>query len=477
MITSGFGEIQGVRVFFTCAFVVYFGYFLLLLAYYSLLGVISFFEDRRRARESAEEMYDELFTTHFTMPVSVIIPAHNEEAWIADSVGSVLRLKYPEIEVIVVDDGSTDKTLSILKDKLDLKAYDRTYIREFKDGRVREIFRSGIYPNVTVISKESGRKKAGAINAGLNIAKFKYICIIDADTVIEPDAMLKVMAHVHRDPDRIIGAGSYFGISDGFNIKDGVVVERIFSKRPILAYQNLEYIRSLIGNRIGWSRMNAMPIVAGGFALWRRDVVHEMGGYDPAFTCEDVEYTFRAHEYAAKHKKKDCRIEMLPYISGWTDGPSDIRSLILQRNRWQRVTDETVWRYRHMAFNPKYGAFGMFTFPYFVLYEALGVFFEVSSIIVMALGAALGVFDLGIFLAYFIMMTLSQTIVSIISLLSFMQVQKMVSARFIVYLIALSFLESFWYRWILSYAKIAGTIDFLSGNRAHTMYKRKRAAD
>ncbi len=455
-------------------FPVFLSYFLIVMFYYLFLALVGLAEGKRRTRESEMEDYRLFYISTLTIPVSIIIPARNEEEWIQDSLLSVLNLNYPEFEIVIVDDGSTDKTFEILDAVLELRSLDSYYVRHYQDGRVREIFKSEKYSKVTVICKTSGRKKAGAVNAGLNIAKYKYVCVIDADTILEPDALLKVMTHVQKDPDGVIGIGSYYGLSNGFKIKDGKIIERSFSYNPIIAYQNLEYIRSFIGSRIAWSRFNSTPIIAGSFAIWRRDVLYKLGGYSSDFTCEDLEFTFRVHDYIVQNKEKGYKMLMLPYSAAWTEGPSNIFSLILQRNRWQRVTNETAWRYKYMIFNPKYSAFAFLTLPYFVLYEVLGVFFEISSIAMTTAGWVTGILDVKVFLTFFLFMVLSQGIASLLSLFVFIRDQKMFRLRYITYLVALSFFEFFLYRWLISIAKILGSYGFLRKVRIFDQYPREK---
>lgn len=456
------------------AFVVFFTYFIFLMAYYLFLALVGLYEERTKRWEDETEDYSSVYFSTFTFPVSIIIPAHNEKEWIRDSVLSAVSLNYPEFEVIVVDDGSTDETLLILKEMLDLRPVDVRYIKHFKDGLVQQIYKSAKHPNVTVIKKAGGNKKAGASNAGLNIARYKYICVLDADTILERDSMLKVMAYVEKDTERVIGIGSYFGLSNGFDIKDGCILNRSLSWHPLIAYQNLEYIRSFFGNRIAWSKFNSMPIVAGGFGVWRRDVVYDLGGFSADFTCEDIEFTFRAHDYIVKKRGKGYRILMLPYYVSWTEGPSNTRSLISQRSRWQRVTDETIWSYRHILFNPLYKAFGFLTMPYFIIYEGLGVFFETASILFVAWCALAGIVDFKVFLLFSLFMLLSQTIISLLSMFSFIRSQRVFKPLYVLYMIVLGFLEFIWYRWLISIAKIAGTVDFLLGKKHFNQYERQK---
>lgn len=466
---------QSYGIIFYLAFLIFCSYFIMLTIYYFVLALIGFLETYRREEERRNEDYPLFYSSSFAIPVSVIIPAHNEEEWIRDCVMSVLNLDYPKFEVIVVDDCSSDGTARILNDMLELYPIEALYVKHYKDGKIEMISRSSKYPNVTVMRKSaSSLKKAGTVNAGLNLARYEYVCALDADTVLEPDALLKVMAQVQKDPEHIIGMGSYFGLSNGIKIKDGRIIARSFSYNPIIAYQNLEYIRSFIGNRLAWSRFNAVPVVAGGFSVWRRDMLYDTGGYSAEFTCEDMEITFRAREYAFINKDKGFKIEMMPYYVGWTEGPSNLWSLISQRERWQRVINETVTKYHHMICNPKYGAFAFFTLPYFVLYEVMGVFFEITSIGFVALGSALGILDVKIFFAFLALMLLSQCLISLLSIFVFVRSQRIFRKQYIAYLIFLSMVEFFWYRWILSAAKVVGTYRFLTGRKTFDQYKREK---
>ncbi|MDD5259869.1 MAG: glycosyltransferase [bacterium] len=455
-------------------FIIYISYFLLLVVYQVILGVIGFFENRWRNKQDEAEDYNRFSVSAFSLPVSFIVPARNEQEWISECIKAILSQDYPEFEVIVVNDNSTDQTMNILNELLDLQELTNPYKDRFDAGKIIGMHRSRKYPKVTVLTKISGKKKAGALNAGLNFAKYKYVCILDADTIIEPNALLRIMSHVQKEPDNIIGIGSSFGLVNGFKVKDGKIVDKSYSYNPLLAYQNIEYIRSFIGNRIAWSRFNSSPNIAGGFGIWRRDILLELGGYSTDFTCEDIELTFRAQDFIIKNKKGNYKILMMPYFIGWTEGPSNISGLILQRSRWQRVTNETVSYYRHMFMNPQFKMFAFVIMPYFLLYEVLGVFFEVSSIGLVLFGWWSGWLDVRMFLALFSFMVLTQTLVSLVSIGAFFREEKLFKLRDIILFVFLSFFETFWYRWIISLAKLWGTFGYLLGQKHFDQYERSK---
>ncbi len=456
------------------AFLIFFAYFLLLIVFYLFLAFFGILENKKRAYEEKIESYPLIYFSNLAIPVSIILPARNEEEWIKDSLLSLINLNYPSFEIIVVDDGSTDETPQILNEMLKLRHIDSIHSKHYPSLKIKEVLKSEKYPNVTVLRKESGDKKAGAVNAGLNLAQYRFVCVLDADTVLERDAFLKVMAHVHRDPDHIIGIASSFGLVNGFSIKDGIIVKRNFSYDPLIAYQNLEYIRSFIGNRIAWSRFNAMPNVAGGFGIWRNDILYELGGYSSDFSCEDVELTFRAHDYISNNKDKNYKILMVPYYIGWTEGPSTLPSLILQRDRWQRVMIEVAAKYKYMFCNPKYGSFAFLVLPYFIIYEVFGVFFEVTSIVFVLFGWLSGLLDLRVFFLYLILMGLSQFVISLICLFTFIRGQKVFSLRYLLYLILLDSIEFFSYRIIISIAKLRGTYHYARHVKIYDQYVRKK---
>ncbi len=455
------------------AVVVCFVYLMAVLGAFVLMLAGSGLEHARLAYQARSEDYDALSDSHFTIPVSVIAPAYNEEVVIEASVKSLLALDYPEFEVIVVNDGSRDGTLDVLKATFDLEQREVFYRRRFASRPVRGVYRSRTRPNLIVVDKENGGK-ADALNAGLNLARLRYICTVDADTVYYPQALLSSLRVPMRDPATIVGVTSQVTISRrpevGGSARAGT--QRV-DGNALTDFQLLDYMRAFVNNRLGWSRWNFMLCAVGAFAVWRRDVVEELGGFSGAFTCEDIEFTFRVHRHF-RRAGIPYRVIALAESVGRTEGPDSIGSLISQRARWQRVITETVWHYRGMMFNPRYGSVGLVGVPYYVLVEVLAPFFEVLAVAVIPAAWWLGILDWRDVGMMLVAMALANGILTNLAVLSYARGPRSYAMRDLLHLMGLGVTDLFIYRPILIYAQAKGVIDFLRGDKEWHKFARNR---
>jgi cellulose synthase/poly-beta-1,6-N-acetylglucosamine synthase-like glycosyltransferase len=343
-------------------------------------------ENDARLRESRAEDYRTIATSRFTIPVSVVAPMHNEAVLARPVVDSLLALDYPEFEVIVVNDGSTDETLEILRGEYGLEPVARFPRKVFETGTVVGVYRSATHARLTVVDKESRGAKADALNCGLNHARYRYVCSVDGDTIYEPDALLRSMRPVLRDPARVIAVTSQIVVSA---YPEDSSAGALVRSPLILKFQHLEYLRAFLNDRLAWSRLNFMHCMSGAFMLCRRDALEEAGGFSNDFSCEDIELTFRLHERFLR-LGRPYRIVALPEPVGRTEGPTRLSSLILQRSRWQRVMVETAWHYRRMFLNPRYGRLGLLGMPFLVVSEVLAPFVEVLALATLAVAALFG---------------------------------------------------------------------------------------
>jgi len=365
-------------------------YLVLVYGSYFALIVVGLVENAVRRVEGRIHDYATLASSRFTIPVSVILAAYNEESAISATVWSLLRQDYPELEVIVVNDGSKDGTLDRLAADFELEQLEMFPRKVIETSPVRGYYRSRVHPQLLVVDKENGGK-ADALNVGINTARFRYVCGVDADTVFAPDALLRGMRLVMTDPGRIVGVTAHLTIArDPGRVMSAPRGRREADRSPLMAFQHLDYVRAFFNNRVAWSRLDFMLCAIGAFQIWRRDLLEELGGFARGYTCEDIELTFRVHE-KLRREKRPFRILCLPDSVGATEGPDTVRKLVSQRERWQRVILETLWAYRRMTLNPRYGTAGMLGLPYYILSEALAPLFETLALV--TLGAGVGLLD------------------------------------------------------------------------------------
>ncbi len=459
------GEVLGAIV------LVCLSYLLLTNLTYAALVAVAVVENAVRRHETASQDYTGLATSRFTIPVSVIVAAYNEEPAIVSAVESLLGLEYPEFEVIVVNDGSTDGTLGRLREAFALEPYQVFVRRVFGTAEVQGIYRSADHRNLVVVDKANGGK-ADALNAGLNVARFRYVCGVDADTVFERDALLKGMRRVVEDPARIVGLTSHLAIAED---PERAMVEpkgkRRIDRRPFIAYQHLDYLRAFFNNRLAWSKLGFMLCSVGAFQIWRRDVLEEVGGYAEGFTCEDIELTFRVHEQFLR-EGRDYEIHCLPDNVGTTEGPGTVRKLVSQRERWQRVIAETVWHYRGMWFNPRYRSVGLLGAPFYLLTEVLAPAFEALAIVSLPLAVALGVFDPVVFLVMVAAIAFTNAALTACAVLLEDLQSRTYRAPDLVRLLLLAPFDLVLYRPVIVWARLKGSWRFLRGDKSWHKFER-----
>jgi cellulose synthase/poly-beta-1,6-N-acetylglucosamine synthase-like glycosyltransferase len=319
--------------------------------------------------------------------ISVLVPGYNEEATIAASVRSMLQLDYPDFEVIVINDGSKDATLEVLKREFALKPFPEAYRVALKVEPVRGIYRSTLHPNLRVIDKHNGGK-ADALNAGINAARHALFCGVDADSVLQRDSLRRIVRPFMEDR-RIIACGGTVRIANGCSISQGYLESVGMPSNWLARVQIVEYLRAFLFGRLGWSPMNAVLIVSGAFGLFRRQAVIEAGGYRTSTIGEDMELVVRLHRLS-REGAHDYRIVFVPDPVCWTEAPESLAVLKAQRVRWQRGLLESLWLNRSLLFARRSGAVGWLAFPVMTVFEAVGPIIEFAGYLFMTVAFVMG---------------------------------------------------------------------------------------
>jgi cellulose synthase/poly-beta-1,6-N-acetylglucosamine synthase-like glycosyltransferase len=447
-------------------------YFIALNSIYLILFLISLVEVLKFVRRTFFSDYRQIMQSDMTWPISVLIPAHDEEKTIVETVRSMLMINYGEFEIIVVNDGSKDKTLAKLIDSYELRRTDRPYKRAIPTANVRAVYGSLAHPNLTVIDKEKGGK-ADALNAGVNLARFPLFCSIDADSIIEDNALLRVVKPFMEKPVETIAAGGIVRIVNGCEVKEGRVTRIALSDRPLPILQVVEYLRAFLTGRVGWSNLQSLLIISGAFGIYKKQEVIEIGGYTHDTDTEDLELVVRLHEHM-RRKKQPYRVVFVPDPVCWTEAPETLSVLARQRNRWHRGLLQTLWLHKRMLFNPRYGSVGLFAFPYFAIFELLGPFIETFGYAAVILSYLLGILDVQFFVMFLAVAILYGMFLSISAILleeiSFRRYPGWID---LAKLLAYSVIENFGYRQILSAMKVKAFWDAIRRRRAWGQMQRR----
>jgi cellulose synthase/poly-beta-1,6-N-acetylglucosamine synthase-like glycosyltransferase len=375
------------------------GYFVVLQLTFTVLAVVGWraiedYVERRPMRD-----YRAVAESEMSMPVSILVPAYNEAPSIVASLRSLLSSQFVEFEIVVINDGSTDETMTALTDAFGLVKVGRVPRSNIATQLVRGVYTSPLEPHVVVIDKVNGGK-ADALNAGINHAGYPLFCAIDADTMLDADALSRLVWEFQAEPETV-AVGGIVRIVNGSEFEDGRIA-KVRTPRNLLAnLQIIEYLRAFLGGRIGWSKSGMLLIVSGAFGLFRRDVCVEVGGYDPTTVGEDAELVLRLHRHQREHAKP-CRITFFPDPICWTECPEDLGTLVRQRDRWQRGLIEMIVRHRKMLLRPRYGRIGCVAMPYFIFFELLGPTIECVGYTLFVLSLALGIVSLPFALVFFV---------------------------------------------------------------------------
>ena len=446
-------------------------YFLVVNGWYMLLLVSSLLEMRRHMLLIADESRHLLLSSTLSPTISILAPAFNEEATIEGSLRALLALQYPNLELIVISDGSKDKTVQVLIERFDLVPVKTIYEQRVKTKAVRSLYRSSTYPALVVVDKENGGK-ADALNVGLSFAKGELVCAMDADTLIEADGLQRMVRPFLYATD-VVATGGTIRVVNGSEVKFGRVVRTRVPTNALAGIQVVEYLRAFLFGRLGWNRLGGNIIISGAFGLFRRESVLSAGGYLHDTVGEDMELVLRLKRLSYE-RGGPGRIAFVPDPVAWTEVPESLKVLGRQRDRWHRGLADVLWRHRRMALNPRYGVTGLVVYPYYAFVELLAPVFEAVGLISLSFGLFLGIVDWN-FAALFYLTAygLGTALTAFTLILEDVSFHRYETFRDRVLLLAWALLENFGYRQITVYWRLRGLWKFLRGKKDWGAMERK----
>lgn len=445
-------------------------YFIAICFFYLLLFILSYSRLRKEWGLHNVEPYKRMKESSFTPPLSIIVPAYNEEAGVIGTILSLItgsgRLDYPQFEVIVVNDGSKDRTLHKVIDRFEMvpvknKVYQKRNGIETKP--IINVYHSEIYPHLILIDKENGGK-ADALNAGINLSRYPYFASIDGDTVLDTDSFLKIMKPiVENADDEILAVGGNVLIANGSTVVQGQVQETKLSGNPLVVMQSIEYMRAFLMGRIGLSRENLLLVISGAFGVFKTSRVIQAGGYKADTVGEDMELVVRLHRMNLEHKW-GAKIEYVADPVCYTEAPESLKYLRRQRVRWHRGLFESLWTHRRMIFNRKYGPIGFVAMPFYFFVEFLGPMVEFFGYVTLLLDLMLDRVYIQYALMLFALMVMYGSFLSMGAvLLEEWRLGKYQKISELNRLLLYALSEAFWYRPLLTFWRVGATISVLFG--------------
>ncbi|SFN45316.1 Glycosyltransferase, catalytic subunit of cellulose synthase and poly-beta-1,6-N-acetylglucosamine synthase [Paenimyroides ummariense] len=429
---------------------------------YSWIGIYAFGAVRRYKNENTFTDYGIIASNPNAPTFSLIAPAYNEGLTIVDNVRSLLSLYYHNLEIIIVNDGSKDDSITKL-----IAAYDLERVSFFVQGTIETKPVKGIYKSknpafkkLLVVDKENGGK-ADALNVGINVSSGEYMVCIDVDCILEQDAILKLAKPFLEQTDkRLIACGGVIRLANNCKIENGKVVSVNLPKSRLGRAQALEYIRAFVLGRMAWSRASGLILISGAFGAFDREIVLKCGGYDTATVGEDMELVVRMRRFM-EEAKEPYEVVNIPEPLCWTEVPESKDILSRQRNRWMRGTMETLWKHRKLMFNPKYGKLGMVSLPYWFLFEFLGPLVEFSGYVVFLIFLLLGIVNWPFFFVLFALVISTGILYSVYAVLVDLVGRQVYTKRkdFLT-LIATAVAEPFYFHPLTVKAGVSGFIDY-----------------
>jgi cellulose synthase/poly-beta-1,6-N-acetylglucosamine synthase-like glycosyltransferase len=446
-------------------------YFLAVNGWYMLLLVSSLLEMWRHMLLIADESRHLLLSSTLSPTISILAPAFNEESTIEASLRALLALQYPSLEIIVISDGSKDRTVQVLIDRFALVPVKTIYEQRIKTKPVHTLYRSSSYPALVVVDKENGGK-ADALNVGLSFAKGELVCAMDADTLIEADGIQRMVRPFLYATD-VVATGGTIRVVNGSEVKFGRVVKTRVPTNALAGMQVVEYLRAFLFGRLGWNRLGGNIIISGAFGLFRRESVLAAGGYLHDTVGEDMELVLRLKRLSYE-RGGPGRIAFVPDPVAWTEVPESMKVLGRQRDRWHRGLADVLWRHRQMLLNPRYGATGLVVFPYYTFIELLSPVIEAIGLISLAVGLIFHIVDWNFaVLFYLTAYGLGTALTAFTLILEDLSFHRYETFRDRALLFWWALVENLGYRQITVYWRLRGLWKFMRGKKDWGVMERK----
>lgn len=440
---------RGVGWFYLIYLMVYASYLLVSV----LFGAWQLYQKERRNQIRNELTHD------YYMPISILVPAYNEEVTIVDNVKSLISLDYRLYEIVIVDDGSKDNTVKEVVEAFKMEKVNKPIYRKLKCKPVKAVYETIINnKKVTLISKENGGK-ADALNMGINVSTYPYFLGIDADSMLQKDSLEKIVQPLLED-NNMVAVGGLIHVAQCMVLKDDGTYSYRMPNNPVVAMQVVEYDRSFLASRILMDGFNGNLIISGAFGLFKKDVVVAAGGYDTDTMGEDMELVVKLHVFC-KNNKRPYTIKYEPSACCWSQAPGSIRDLMKQRRRWHLGLFQSMTKYKDLFANPRFGMLSIFSYTYYLLYELLSPVIEIFGIVTMVVAWLMGILNFKFMIKFLLLYGVYGAVLTLTAFFQRIYTQNIkISILDIIKAIIMCLIESVFFRYLLSFVRMTSFIGY-----------------
>ncbi len=453
-------------------FFLYYIFIYALIFFISTIVSVLKLDEEKRKKEYLNEL--SLKSKENYVPVSILVPAYNEEATVIDCIKSLMYLDYPEYEVIVIDDGSDDNTSEVVIDYFKLKKVPRP-IRRIVKCKNEEYIYEGLTKNnisITLVKKENGGK-ADALNMGINISKYPLFTSLDADSILQKDSISNIVIPFMED-DTTIAVGGNIKVANQVILDKGEVVKVMSPKKILTIFQTIEYYRVFLTTRVWFNSFNGNLIISGAFGLFQKNAVLNIGGYDTDTVGEDMDLVVKLHSFYRKNKIP-YKIQYEHNAICWSQVPEKLRDLSGQRRRWHIGLITSLKNHKYIFLNPKYGLVGLFSFLYFVIYEMFSCIIDVFGLMLILISYFSGLLNMEFLFTFLFVYIVYSVVISVTSIILENYIFKQIlSIKTLLKLILFAILESFGYRQLCSWYRITGFMGYRKRKRQWGRISRKK---
>ena len=395
----------------------------------------------------------------YYVPISVLVPAYNEEVTIVDSVRSLMELNYRLYEIIVIDDGSKDETAARLIEAFSMRRVERPVHLRLKCRPLKAVYEApGTKVKLTLVRKENGGK-GDSLNMGINVSRYPYFLCMDADSLLQKDSLEKIAQPVLED-DCVVAVGGLIRVAQCVEMENGEVVGYHLPANPVTCMQVMEYDRSFLASRILMDQFNGNLIISGAFGLFKKETVVAAGGYDAGTLGEDMELVVKLHVYCRNNQQKYA-IRYEPNAVCWSQAPTSLKDLMKQRRRWHLGLFQSMVLHRQIFANPRFGLVSWISYMYYLLFELLSPAIEVFGILTMVLAACFGFLNVPFMLRFFLFYAAYGAAMTMTAFFQRIDTQNLrIMLLDAARALAMCFMESLFFRYVLSFVRVTSFIGY-----------------